>query len=393
MPAYSVEAKSEERKPYTLPSTPPPGCPFPPSSEIKGVSFTGRWANYTLADTWYPSWGRDGEMVSAFTDGVGENWGTARSGCGAESVIGVGRIDGDDPMALTIHDLGRVPGSALPYGGRYPCGGLNHNGIWYQGTYALQDAAQPNKFNWPVLQGFLGFHVSKDGGLTWDLSPHNGDTPMFGEHREPLHEPLKIGVPHFVDFGRNMEHSPDGYAYLVTQGASQGGPGRRKNFLSWINADEAYLARVRPGLETMNDPAAYEFFAGSGRWSSALSEARPIAAWPENMGCVTITYNASLKKYFMLVTDGTITIKDFNTYLLESDSVTGPWRMVSYWERFGPTAYFFNIPSKFISPDGRTFWMCYSANFDDAEARTNPLAGSPIGSCYSMVLVECTLDL
>ena len=26
---------------------------------------------------------------------------------------------------------------------------------------------------------------------------------------------VKLGAPHFVDFGRNSEHSPDGRAYLV----------------------------------------------------------------------------------------------------------------------------------------------------------------------------------
>ena len=30
---------------------------------------------------------------------------------------------------------------------------------------------------------------------------------------------------------------------------------------------------------------------------------------------------------------------------------------------FGEQAYFVNFPSKFISSDGRTLWLCYSANF------------------------------
>lgn len=50
-------------------SEPPPGCPFEPSREIKGLAFTGRYANYTDADTWYPSWADDGNMYSGWTDG------------------------------------------------------------------------------------------------------------------------------------------------------------------------------------------------------------------------------------------------------------------------------------------------------------------------------------
>ncbi len=62
-------------------------------------------------------------------------------------------------------------------------------------------------------------------------------------------EPVKIGSPHFVDFGRNMEHSPDGKAYLVAHGASDG-VNRRFGYNSWITGDEIYLLRVTPGSRT-----------------------------------------------------------------------------------------------------------------------------------------------
>ncbi len=52
------------------PSEPPPGCPFPASETIKAVSFTGRHAEYTGADTWYPSWASDGVLYSPWTDGA-----------------------------------------------------------------------------------------------------------------------------------------------------------------------------------------------------------------------------------------------------------------------------------------------------------------------------------
>ena len=46
------------------PSTPPEDCPFPQSAAFCGVEFTGRHAEYTAADTWYPSWASDGDMYS-----------------------------------------------------------------------------------------------------------------------------------------------------------------------------------------------------------------------------------------------------------------------------------------------------------------------------------------
>src|SRR5512147_190601 len=51
------------------PSQPPPGCPFKPSDSLRGIGFTGRHAEYTGADTWYPSWASDGNLYSPWTDG------------------------------------------------------------------------------------------------------------------------------------------------------------------------------------------------------------------------------------------------------------------------------------------------------------------------------------
>ena len=65
----------------------------------------------------------------------------------------------------------------------------------------------------------------------------------------------------------------------------------------------------------------------------------------------------------MVITDGWPTNKSMDTYILESDNVYGPWKMATYLKDFGPQAYFVNIPSKFISEDGKTAWLCYSANF------------------------------
>ena len=81
------------------------------------------------------------------------------------------------------------------------------------------------------------------------------------------------------------------------------------------------------------------------------------------MGCVTMTYDAPLKKYLMCVTDGGNTCGYFNSYILESDRISGPFKLVHYLHHFGEQAYFVNFPSKFISGDGRTLWLCYAANF------------------------------
>ena len=196
---------------------------------------------------------------------------------------------------------------------------------------------------------------------------------------------MKIGSPHFVDFGRNMRHSPDGKAYLVAHGASADDPTPRPANASWITGDQIHLIRVKPAIANMNDRSKYEYFAG-GKWTRDFAGMKPLAEWNNHMGCVTMTYNAPLKKYLMLVTDGTDTISEFDTYLLESSKVTGPWKLVVYMRHFGKQGYFANIPSKFISADGRTMWLCYAANF-----KRKRMTADPPGSAYGMVMQEIRL--
>jgi hypothetical protein len=92
-----------------------------------------------------------------------------------------------------------------------------------------------------------------------------------------------------------------------------------------------------------------------------------------------------LDKYFMCVTTALTNVYEaFDTYILEADRIGGPYKMVCYMEDFGRQAYFVNIPSRFISADGKTMWLCYSANYTGQ-------APSPRHSRYAMALREFTL--
>ena len=108
------------------------------------------------------------------------------------------------------------------------------------------------------------------------------------------------------------------------------------------------------------------------------------------MGCVTVTYNAPLKKYLMCVTDGRNTVSHMNSYILEADRLDGDWKIVTYMEKFGEQAYFINIPSKFISEDGKEAWLLYSGNFSDSWNGLE-LKENPPGSHYGMVFQKIQL--
>lgn len=382
---------AQEQFPFLWQSHSPQDCPFEQSNDIKGILFTGMHREYTNADTWYSTWASDDNIYSPWTDGKVDS--TKCMSIGDSAQTGEAIIVGDNPLKLTVMPLGTYPGSPRPYGGRYPCGSLMYNSIWYYGTYCLDDETVPG-YNWGILGPFVGFRISKDFGKTWTDTPCTPARPLFGESGKNGAK-VKIGAPHFIDFGKNMEHSPDGKAYLVGHGAVDPDPKPRRANLSWISGDQIYLIRVVPGVENMNDPAKYEFFAGNSAdgnplWTNNFSEIKPLIDWNNRCGCVTMTYNPGLKKYLMCITDGWPTVSTMNTYILESDKIAGPWKIVVFMEKFGAQGYFVNFPSKFISKEGRTAWLCYSANFTNGYLGTK-WQSNPSGSRYGMCLQEVKL--
>jgi hypothetical protein len=430
----------------------PADCPFERSQTLTGIFFTGRHIDYHCGDTFYPSWASDGNLYSPWIDGTTDGVKCTSGGSLARGFhSGHAVMIGDDPLKLEIRNTSPPKRAfAVPYRGRYPCGSLVHDGIWYYGTYCLGPEAEFTHegfmWNFPNLGPMPGFHISRDLGKTWQAPPTSPERPLFPEPREYL-GPVKMGAPHFVDFGKNMQHSPDGKAYLLGMGAEAGDPQPRpclkpgpkgtadvKNEacaapmrinlrkeeaagpfkevferafqqingqpfahgnLSWTSADQVYLARVTPSPETITNPAAYEFFAGHDRngkplWTADFAKIKPLLDWNNHMGCVTATYVPGLKKYLMCVTDGWPTVAKMTSYILEADQITGPWRMAAYLKDFGEQAYFLNFPSKFISADGRTLWLCYSANFSPGWNGVD-LKINPAGGRYGLSLHEVKL--
>ena len=395
----------------------PEDCPFEQSDLFSRVYFTGRFSDYKCGDTFYPCWASDGNLYSPWTDGNTSGMGSA-SGLGDKARTGNAVMIGDDPLKLDIKNTSRPQmASAKPYLGRYPAGSLVHNGIWYYSTYCLGESGQVKhkgfKYNWPNMGPVPGFRISKDYGKTWTPSPLSPENPLFPEPAEYL-GPVKMGAPHFVDFGQDMKYSPDGKAYMLGMGALTDDPKPRpcirpltpgkfemhtdceEGFdhanLSWITADQVYLSRVTPSPETINNIKAYEFFAGHDKkgqaiWTRDFKKIKPLLDWNNNMGCVTATYVPGLKKYLMCVTDGWPTCTKMSSYILEADKITGPWKMITYMKNFGVQAYFLNFPSKFMSEDGKNMWLCYSANFARSWYGVT-LDFIPLGGRYGLCLHE-----
>ena len=74
-------------------------------------------------------------------------------------------------------------------------------------------------------------------------------------------------------------------------------------------------------------------------------------------------------------------VKQFNTYFLEADDITGPWAYVNYNSEFGSEAYFAHYPSKFLATRPTTSarvydaFVMYSANFAFSSGSMPPNSG------------------
>ena len=363
---------------------------------------------------------------------------------------GFAQAVGNSPQQLRISSVGKYVGSsALPYQGRYPSGSLFYRGVWYVGTYALSElwgSAQWPCGNWCVMGPFVGFRHSSDGGHSWheprqqmasDFKTYSATDTFFGEmgpvcmgrinntapHKtDPCTIPwkghrcspytcigrwsdakIKFGAPHIVDLGRELEHAPGGEprVYMVGHGAQLAHQPH-----SWMQGSAVYLCRTtaEPSPSVMSDGAMWEFFAGRDaignvRWSADVDDASPLFSWENRTGAVTMTYAPSLRKFLMVVGTPTCAAVEcdgvgamagtFDTYILEADSITGPFRLVTYMAKFGPQAYFANLPSKFLEADGETGGLIaslsYSANYSPGHTP------NPAGSGYHWSLLRVRL--
>ena len=381
--------------PYNWKDSPPASTPHEQSKDITGIRFTGRYANYTGADTFYPTWANDGHLYSIWTDGYFQTsrdikpysckycdkaWTHLAKNRGLTSItnkwqngtlkpyhchsnvrpfcIGQCKIVGDSPLDLKFTVLGKM------YSGRnlYPCVNVIAKGIYYIGSYSAFDNA--GRFN--------GFRYSKDWDhwaeeLKADWKNHywtdtrKEDTDFWGADKNPR----RFNVPHAVVFGQDNKLSPDGKIYLTAHGQLQGG---RSN---WDKGDGIYLCRVDPKPEAVSAPGSYEFFSGrdkngDGKWTGDIKLAQPILEWKNHLGSDSITYIPKIKKYLLM----TARLKDsennlpYNVLIFyEADAITGPYRMVHYLRDWGPQTYFPNVPAKFISADGNKMWLCVACNY------------------------------
>jgi hypothetical protein len=276
------------------------------------------------------TWIDDDSLLTAYGDGWGFDPKVEK-----KLSMGFARIEGDasDHRGVNV----RSPtGERLGQGNK----GIKASGLlMVDGTlYLLARNAGNSQLAW-----------SEDHGETWKWSRWKFST--------------SFGCPSFVNFGRNYEGAPNEMVYIVSPDSDS----------AYKPADRMVMARVHK--DHLRERQKYEFLShvdedGEARWTRKIADRGAVFEHPNRCYRGGMTYNAGLKRYLWCQTLPESTHPfgprfqgGFGIY--DAPQPWGPWTTLYFNETWdvGPGESS-SIPTKWISPDGRTIHMVFSG--DDA---------------------------
>jgi hypothetical protein len=170
-----------------------------------------------------------------------------------------------------------------------------------------------------------------------------------------------FGAPTFLNFGRNYAGARDNYVYIYSHDSDS----------AYTAANRMVMARVPK--DRITEQAAYEYFValdanGGATWSSDIAERGAVFTHRGNCYRSGITYNAGLKRYlwsqvlhYSTHPQGQRFQGGFGIY--DAPEPWGPWTTAFYTEDWdvGPGESS-SLPTKWMSPDGRTVHLASSGN-------------------------------
>lgn len=355
--------------------------PYPQSARIPRVTFSDlilhrdvSGADCASGDQWAGTWADDGHLYMGWGDGTGfGHRGEWRDP--ATVFMGLARLEGTPPHHRGVNVWGGFRPES-EHGALYvnrvpqpinlkPADGL----IFLNGTlYWYAERKSDGRVDCQLL-------TSTDYGRSWK------DRGRF------FQEDGKFAFTGIIQCGQNYSDAPahlGKYLYLFDGGTKAVNHPRfsRKDML---------LARIP--LDDLLNRRAVEFFAGTPgqpSWTSDISRAKPVFQDPRGVNAhVSCTYNPAIGRYLLLTMhshgEGSSRIDNAGFGMFESDRPWGPWGTIYYTdhlESFVPGLRLLinlSLPSKWISPDGRSMWLVFS--------------GRPSDPFYSFNLMKVSLDV
>jgi hypothetical protein len=329
----------------------PASASVPPESTFfstAGVEQHATASTTSDGDLWPSCWSDDDNLYTANGDGRGFS-GTVGYDAAVSRVTG-------SPGSLTGSTIagGDAVGTVWTAGyNRKPTGIACVDGTIY---LAVQDLkAGTNGFD---AADAATIAKSTDHGQTWTW---DHSAPMFGN--------FKFTTIMFLDYGKAGANNTDGYLYAY------GLDNNWRDSYSGIVTDpqDMYLARVPKN--SVQTRSAWQFSTGGNNWSSNIDARVPVLT--DTSRRYPAMYNGTPPPggFSVLGQGGVVYDKPLNRYIYtswteftfefyESPTPYGPWQHFltkdfgGYpWTTAKHGGYGANIPSKFISADGRNMWL------------------------------------
>ncbi len=336
--------------------------PFLPSKVIVGARWTSpRYGppSGQRGDILPTAWGADGNEYTVMNDG-----GTDVPVAGGIWRQSLAQITGTPPR-IQFHYVGN-PSSPVAHTYAQihanPAVWVGPLGPYYTSGLVEADhtlfATQEEDWNWNAngpFQGLAGLAYSLDNGSHW-ISPGK-------------HFPAPLGNLSWVQRGRGGFY-PDGYVYALAT---------EREF----NASRLIMGRARPDIADLTDPSKWQWLSGwterSGTpwplFSASFASAFPIIVWSSHITYPQLTYDSPIRRYLLTFTYSygssppAIWQDGAELVILEAPHPWGPFSFVADEPDFGPSnGYAPGIPVSWISRNGQTLWLKWSANFDGCES-------------------------
>ena len=325
-----ASAKRQETADTSSRTSSPPADPSP---VISAVDWDPAGQIIRLAkgsDNWPLTWMDDGDLMAAYGDG----WGFVPK-VQRKLSLGLARIKGVPPKLRGVNvrsaDAEQIGQGAR---GTKASGMLMVDGVLYMLVRNTDNA----RLAW-----------SNDRGKTWQWSNWRWTT--------------SFGCPTFLNFGKNNADARDEFVYVYSPDSDS----------AYEPADRMVLARV--AKDKIREQAAYEYFVGLDehkrpRWTSNIDGRGAVFRHPGRCYRSGITYNAVLGRYLWCQNypesrhkQGPRFEGGFGIY--DAPQPWGPWTMVFHTDHWdvGPGESS-SIPTKWISDDGKRFYLVFSG--DDA---------------------------
>lgn len=314
------------------PYPPYPGSPLithitwaPPSTIVRQASGSDNWAI---------TWGADDALYAAYGDG----WGL-KPKVGSKLSLGFVKIVGGarDFIGVNIRSLtGEQTGNGKR--GKKASGMLMVDRVLYMWVRNANGNGEQCQLAW-----------SRDRAETWTWNSWKFE---------------ELGYCAFLNFGKNYEGARDEYVYMYSPNTPS----------AYAETDEVVLTRVPKTQITDRD--AYEFFKaldsnGDPVWTSEISQRGSLFDFPGGCSRMDVTYNGPIGRYLMTMRSRAKNGGRNQFSIYDAPEPWGPWTTVYYTENWegsvlsksskgwGESQH---IPSKWISADGKTFYLVFSGD-------------------------------